>query len=74
MRVFVSIHEGRNREVRRIFEALGYNVKYLDRVSFAGINYSGLQRGEWRYLTNNEVRFLQELVSQKESTRTLPTE
>ena len=74
MRVFVSIHEGRNREVRRIFEALGYDVKYLDRVSFAGINYSGLQRGEWRYLANDEVRFLQELVSQKESAHTLPTE
>ncbi len=73
MRVCVSIHEGRNREVRRVFEALGYIVKYLDRVSFAGLNYSGLQRGEWRYLTNAEVRFLRELVSQKVSANTLPT-
>jgi len=70
MRVFISIHEGRNREVRRMFEALGYDVKYLDRVSFAGLGYSGLQRGEWRYLTNAEVQFLQELVSQKKSTNT----
>lgn len=71
-KVFISIHEGRNREVRRIFEALGYSVKYLDRVSFASLNYSGLQRGEWRFLTNAEVRFLQALVSQKESAITLP--
>lgn len=71
MRVFVSLHEGRNREVRRIFEALGYDVKYLDRVSFAGIQYSGVQRGEWRYLTNIEVRYLRELVAQKESANTL---
>jgi 23S rRNA pseudouridine2605 synthase len=73
MRVFISIHEGRNREVRRLFEALKYDVKYLDRVSFAGLGYSGLQRGEWRYLTNAEIRFLQELVSQKDSATTLPT-
>jgi 23S rRNA pseudouridine2605 synthase len=73
MRVFISIHEGRNREVRRLFEALKYDVKYLDRVSFAGLGYSGLQRGEWRYLTNAEIRFLQELVSQKDLATTLPT-
>jgi 23S rRNA pseudouridine2605 synthase len=72
MRVFISIHEGRNREVRRLFETLKYDVKYLDRVSFAGLGYSGLQRGEWRYLTNAEIRFLQELVSQKDSVTTLP--
>jgi 23S rRNA pseudouridine2605 synthase len=72
MRVFISIHEGRNREVRRLFDALGYDVKYLDRVSFAGLGYSGLQRGEWRYLTNAEVRYLQELVSRGESAHTLP--
>ncbi|HEY6953312.1 MAG TPA: pseudouridine synthase [Bacteroidota bacterium] len=74
MRVFVSIHEGRNREVRRIFEALGYDVKYLDRVSFAGLNYSGLQRGEWRYLTNVEVRYLKKLVTESESVEALDEE
>ncbi len=67
MKVLVSIHEGRNREVRRLFEALGYDVRYLDRVLFAGLSYSGLQRGEWRYLTNPEVRYLREMVAQKES-------
>jgi 23S rRNA pseudouridine2605 synthase len=63
-RVLISIHEGRNREVRRLFEALGYEVKYLDRVSFAGLHSSGLQRGEWRYLTNSEVRNLKMLISE----------
>lgn len=72
MKVLISIHEGRNREVRRLFEALGYDVKYLDRVSFAGLSYSGLQRGEWRYLSNPEVRYLKELVSQKDSAITRP--
>ena len=66
-KIVVSIHEGRNREVRRLFEALGYDVKYLDRVSFAGLTCSGLQRGEWRYLTNAEVRYLQELVARPAS-------
>ncbi len=74
MKVIVSIHEGRNREVRRLFEAVGYDVKYLDRVLFAGLGYSGLQRGEWRYLTNAEVRYLREMVSQKESTSSHPSE
>jgi 23S rRNA pseudouridine2605 synthase len=70
MRVYISINEGRNREVRRIFEALGYDVKYLDRVSFAGLVYSGLQRGDWRYLTNEEVRLLKRSVSQSDSSHT----
>jgi len=67
-KILVSIHEGRNREVRRLFEALGYDVKYLDRVSFAGLTYSGLQRGEWRYLTNEEVRYLKGRNVQSHST------
>ncbi len=66
-RILVSLHEGRNREVRRIFDALGYDVKYLDRVSFAGLTYTGLQRGEWRHLTNVEVRYLKELTAQHTS-------
>ncbi len=73
-KILVSIHEGRNREVRRIFEALGYDVKYLDRVSFAGLTYTGLQRGEWRYLSNAEIRFLKGLVVQSESAHSTPDE
>ncbi|MBP6070034.1 MAG: rRNA pseudouridine synthase, partial [Bacteroides sp.] len=44
--------------VRRIFESLGYKVIKLDRVLFAGLTKKGLRRGEWRYLTEQEVSFL----------------
>ncbi len=59
--VGVLIHSGRNRIVRRIFEHLGYDVKKLDRVSFAGLTKKGLERGQWRYLTDKEVNFLKML-------------
>ena len=56
--VGVEIHSGRNRIVRRIFESLGYKVTKLDRVYFAGLTKKGLKRGDWRYLTEQEVNFL----------------
>ncbi|GAB4192816.1 MAG: pseudouridine synthase [Thermoflexibacter sp.] len=51
----MHIHSGRNRIVRRIFEHLGYEILRLDRVSYAGLTKKGLTRGEWRYLTEQEV-------------------
>ena len=57
--VGVQIHSGRNRIVRRIFEHLGYKVCKLDRVLFAELTKKNLARGEWRFLTDAEVRFLQ---------------
>ena len=54
----VEIHSGRNRIVRRIFEALGYDVKNLDRVVFAGLTKKNVERGKWRFLTEKEVRLL----------------
>lgn len=54
----IEIHSGKNRIVRRIFESLGYNVKALDRVYFAGLTKKGLKRGAWRYLTTGEVNVL----------------
>ena len=54
----IEIHSGKNRIVRRIFESLGYKVIKLDRVFFAGLTKKGLRRGEWRYLTEQEVNFL----------------
>lgn len=54
----IEIHSGKNRIVRRIFEHLGYDVKGLDRVYFAGLTKKGLKRGEWRYLTENEANIL----------------
>ena len=54
----IEIHSGKNRIVRRIFESLGYEVKALDRVYFAGLTKRGLKRGEWRYLTEGEINLL----------------
>ena len=54
----IEIHAGKNRIVRRIFESLGYEVKALDRVYFAGVTKKGLKRGEWRYLTEGETNIL----------------
>ena len=54
----IEIHSGKNRIVRRMFEALGYEVKYLDRVAFASLTKKDLPRGRWRYLTEKELNFL----------------
>ncbi|MCD8207282.1 MAG: pseudouridine synthase [Bacteroidales bacterium] len=54
----VEIHSGKNRIVRRIFESLGYTVKSLDRVYFAGLTKKGIKRGAWRYLSEAEVNIL----------------
>ena len=56
--VGIEIHSGRNRIVRRIFEALGYRVVRLDRVLFAGLTKKNLRRGDWRFLTEQEVDML----------------
>ncbi len=54
----VEIHSGRNRIVRRMFEALGYTVQKLDRVYYAGLTKKNLKRGSWRFLTRDEVNRL----------------
>ena len=56
--VGIEIHSGKNRIVRRIFESLGYRVLKLDRVMFAGLTKKGLKRGDWRFLTEQEVAML----------------
>jgi 23S rRNA pseudouridine2605 synthase len=53
--VGLSIHLGRNRIVRRIFESLGYQVVRLDRVMYSGLTKKDLPRGNWRFLTEKEV-------------------
>ena len=57
-KVGIEIHSGRNRIVRRIFEHLGYKVRKLDRVYFAGLTKKNLKRGQWRFLTQEEINFL----------------
>ena len=54
----VEIHSGKNRIVRRIFEHLGYDVKNLDRVIFAGLTKKNIERGKWRFLNEKEIREL----------------
>lgn len=56
--VVVRLHSGKNRIVRRIFEHLGYQVKKLDRIEYAGLNKKGLLSGKWRYLTDYEIKQL----------------
>ncbi|MDE3058439.1 MAG: rRNA pseudouridine synthase [Bacteroidota bacterium] len=58
--VLLTIHEGRNRQVRRMFESLGYEVKHLERVEYGGITVQGVKRGGWRFLTGREVSSLQQ--------------
>ena len=59
--LLVTIHEGRNRQVRRMFSAIGHEVVALKRVGFATIKLHDLPRGQWRRLTDVEVRKLKEL-------------
>ncbi|NTW53747.1 MAG: rRNA pseudouridine synthase [Chlorobaculum sp.] len=61
MSVLVGIHEGKNHQVRRMFSTLGFEVKRLDRVAYAGLTPGELRRGEWRFLSRNEVEKLYRL-------------
>lgn len=60
--VGITIHEGRNRQVRRMFEALGYDVKKLDRVAYGPVTTEGLPRGKVRPLTHAEVKKLRAMA------------
>jgi len=54
----VIIHSGKNRVVRRLFEALDYEVTKLDRVAFANLTKKDLPRGKWRFLEESEINVL----------------
>jgi 23S rRNA pseudouridine2605 synthase len=56
--VGIEIHSGKNRVVRRMFEAIGYTVVKLDRVVFAGLTKKDLPRGMFRHLSEDEVSYL----------------
>lgn len=60
-RVEITIHEGRNRQVRRMFETLGFSVRNLKRTKFASLDLTGLRRGEYRELDADEVWQLKNL-------------
>ncbi|MCK5824370.1 MAG: rRNA pseudouridine synthase [Ichthyobacteriaceae bacterium] len=57
----IEIHSGKNRVVRRIFESFGYEVTKLDRVTFASLTKKNIARGQWRFLTEEEVNFMKML-------------
>ena len=56
--VQISIHEGKNRQVRKMFDSIDHPVIKLKRISFGDINLNELKIGQWKYLTNDEVKFL----------------
>lgn len=61
-RLELTLHEGRNRQVRRMCEAVGHSVKSLHRRRYAGLRLVGLGPGQWRELTGDEVEALRKLV------------
>ena len=60
--VLVTIHEGRNRQVRRMFDAVGHRVLMLRRVKFGPLELGDLKRGQWRELTDQEVAALKKCL------------
>ena len=63
--VGLALHEGRNRQIRRMMETLGYEVDKLDRVEYAGLRVDNLRRGKWRRLKPHEVNRLRRSVKLK---------
>ncbi|MBD2846804.1 rRNA pseudouridine synthase [Paenibacillus sp. IB182496] len=57
--IAITIHEGRNRQVRRMFEAIGHPVSRLKRVRIGDLGLANLQRGKFRHLTPQEIKALQ---------------
>ncbi len=60
----VELHEGRNRQIRRMFDTLGYHVSKLHRIEFAGLRTDNLKPGEWRILSHSEIRNLKKLLKE----------
>ena len=65
-RLEVTIHEGKNRQVRKMFEAIEKNVIFLKRVQVGEIKLGGLARGEYKELNHKEMQYIRKLKSQKE--------
>ncbi len=59
--VLITIHEGRNRQVRKMFETLGYKVKYLQRISIGNLKLGNVPLGRWRHMNSSEVNYLKNL-------------
>lgn len=63
--VGIRLHEGRNRQIRRMFAAVGHEIDHLERVNYAGLTSESIRRGKWRKLADYEVRQLRRLVKLK---------
>lgn len=57
----ITIHEGRNHQVKKMFEAVGKEVEFLKRVAIGDLRLGGLKRGEYRFLKDEEVDYLKNL-------------
>ena len=64
--VRIELHSGKNRIVRRLFEAFGYFIEKLDRVSYAGLSKRALPIGRWRHLKKSEVEQLKKIAGLSE--------
>lgn len=64
-KVTISLTEGKNHEIKRMFEAVGYYVRKLDRKYFAGLSTAGLNRGQYRHLSRKEILMLRKLTGLK---------
>ncbi|MBA2535861.1 MAG: rRNA pseudouridine synthase [Actinobacteria bacterium] len=64
-KVELVIHEGRKHQVKRMLEAVGHPVRRLHRREYAGLTLKGLQAGEWRELTQDEVERLRRLAESR---------
>lgn len=67
--VELTIHEGRNRQVKNMFQAIGHPVEKLKRESYGTLNLDGLQTGEWRELKTFEIYQLRNSAIQEETTK-----
>ncbi len=68
--LYISIYEGRNRQVRNMFEHYGYFVRELERIEYAGLKIGELKQGDWRKLTPEEITKLNQLVKDSPSSNT----
>ena len=66
-RIELVLHEGRNRQVRRMLEAVGHPVRHLHRSAYAGLTLAGLAEGEWRELAAEEVKQLRRAAATSRS-------
>lgn len=68
-KIEITIHEGKNRQIRRMFAAVGCEVKALKRVKFANLDLKGIARGKFRELTKEEVKTLYDLAKNSDNRR-----